>query len=82
MEKGEMSTEKKVKRICFNKDDDLLLAREILCQNPYEDISRWFVIQRNILQITGKNISVRTIKDRIKSLLKKFLAKDRTQQFK
>lgn len=77
-----MTLEKKGKRIFFSQDDDLLVAQEILSQNPYENPGRWFVIQRNILQISGKNITVRAIKERIKCLVKKFLLKEATQRYK
>ncbi|CAG9837712.1 unnamed protein product [Diabrotica balteata] len=62
-------------RFRFTDEFDLHLAREIFGQNPYEDQRRWCLIQVNMLQITGKSISVRTLKDRIQNLIKKHVSK-------
>lgn len=69
------------KRVYFNNEDDLYLLREVVGQNPYEDNNRWNVIQINIAQIVGKFISVRTLKERVKTLVNKYREKDRTLQF-
>lgn len=70
------------KRMFFTREDDLLLAQEVVGQNPYEDGKRWNIIQCNILQITGKSISVRTIKERTSNLINKFQKKERKQELK
>ncbi|CAG9820679.1 unnamed protein product [Phaedon cochleariae] len=62
-------------RFRFSEDFDLHLAREVYGQNPYEDPRRWGTIQINMLQITGRNVSIRTFRDRIQKLVKKYLAK-------
>lgn len=69
-----MSDERK--KFHFTKEVDLYLAREVVGQNPYEDQKRWNLIQINIMQITGKNILVRTLKERIRNLVSKFQKKE------
>lgn len=70
------------KRVHFTNDDDLHLLREVAGQNPYEEPSRWGLIQRNISQVTGKLITERSIKDRVQNLLAKFAEKIEKDEFK
>ena len=60
-------------RFRFNNQFDLHLAQEVLGQNPYENPKRWQIIQVNMVQITGQSVSVRTLRDRIHNLVKKYL---------
>lgn len=59
-------------RFRFTDEFDLHLAREVYGQNPYEDPKRWAIIQINIIQISGKSVSIRTLKDRIQNLIKTY----------
>lgn len=70
------------KRTFFTKEDDLALAREVAGHNPFEDTNRWTMIQTNLLQMIGKYITVRTMKDRIRNLLKKFQNRANKEMFK
>lgn len=62
-------------RFRFNDDYDLHLAREVVGQNPYEEPKRWNLINVNMIQVTGKSVSVRTLKERIQNLVKKYWIK-------
>lgn len=77
-----MNSDNTKKRIYFSSDDDIHLLREVVGQNPFEDSNRWNLIQANIIQITGKSINIRTLKDRVKNLVTKYLGKEKVQQFK
>ena len=77
-----MASSSQKRRFFFSPEDDLHMLREVVGQNPYEDPNRWTLIQRNILQITGKCISVRTLKDRVKNLVNKYINREKVQQFK
>lgn len=52
-------------RYRFNDTTDLLLLQEVYGQNPYEDPSRWTLIQTNMLQVTGCLLNIRTLKERV-----------------
>ncbi|KAJ8914144.1 hypothetical protein NQ315_016222 [Exocentrus adspersus] len=69
-------------RFRFTEEFDLHLVREVYGQNPYEDQNRWSIIQVNMLQITGRCISIRTLKERIQNLMKKYLTKTRHNEGK
>ncbi|KAK5648197.1 hypothetical protein RI129_003089 [Pyrocoelia pectoralis] len=70
------------KRTYFSTEDDLMILREVLGQNPYEDSNRWNFIHLNILQITGKSITTRALQDRVKILVNQYLNKEKKQQIK
>lgn len=69
-------------RFRFTDDFDIHLAREVCGQNPYEDSKRWANIQVNMIQITGKCISIRTLRDRIQNLVTKYKCKAETLEGK
>lgn len=69
-------------RYRFNDTTDLLLLQEVYGQNPYEDSNRWTLIQTNMLQVSGRLLSVRTLKERVQKLLKKYLLKEKENQGK
>ncbi|CAH1107352.1 unnamed protein product [Psylliodes chrysocephalus] len=62
-------------RFRFTEEFDIHLAREVNGLNPFEDSRRWATIQVNLIQIIGKCINIRTIRERIQNLVKKWLAK-------
>lgn len=65
----------KKNRFRFTDEFDIYLAREVYGLNPYEDSKRWATVQVNMIQITGKCVSVRTLRERIQTLVKKYLSK-------
>lgn len=62
-------------RFRFTETYDIHLLREVYGQNPYEDPKRWYNIQTNLIQITGKSLNVRTLRERVQNLVKKYLSK-------
>lgn len=70
----------KVNRIRFNEQDDIMLLKEVIANNPYSDPSKWAIIQLNVCRATGKNVSCRGIREHVQYILKKFEKKDRVNQ--
>ncbi|XP_072399400.1 uncharacterized protein [Diabrotica undecimpunctata] len=69
-------------RFRFTESIDLQLLQEVCGQNPFENPTRWNTIVVNMLQITGKSITVRTLKERVQNLVKKYLTKIRLYEGK
>lgn len=67
--------EQKSKRFRFTPAFDLHLAREVNGLNPYEDPKRWAIVQVNMVQITGQCLSIRTLRERIQNLIRKYMQK-------
>ncbi|CAG9773544.1 unnamed protein product [Ceutorhynchus assimilis] len=67
-------------RFRFTEEDDVHLLREVLGLNPYEDHSRWTIIQVNMIQIIGNSLSIRTLRERVQNLIKKFLVKKKAEE--
>lgn len=57
------------KRLRFSSDDDLCLLREVVGQNPLATPENWTMVQNNIRSSSGKEFSVRTLKDHLLLLL-------------
>ncbi|PSN55631.1 hypothetical protein C0J52_04034 [Blattella germanica] len=57
-------------RLRFSMKDDLCLLKEVLAINPYEDNRRWEDISRTVVSATGKNFSLRSLKEHMMHLLK------------
>lgn len=69
-------------RFRFTETYDLHLLREVYGQNPYENPKRWSLIQINMLQITGKNLTIRTLRERVQKLVKKYIVKSKLNEGK
>lgn len=67
-------------RFRFTEEHDAHLLREVFGQNPYEDQGRWANIQVNMIQITGKSLSIRSLRERVQNLMKKFLARKKAEE--
>ncbi|KAJ9595069.1 hypothetical protein L9F63_013634 [Diploptera punctata] len=57
-------------RLRFSIFDDLCLLREIVNVNPYEDNRRWDQVCKTVVNFTGKNFSIRSLKEHTTHLLK------------
>lgn len=64
-------------RVRFSIFDDIILLREVLRQNPYECDSRWNDVLDNIVKITSKNFTLRSIKEHLQHLLDLWTNEDR-----
>lgn len=62
-------------RFRFTEQTDMYLLKEVCGLNTFEDPKRWATIQENVAQICGKMLNIRTLRDRVQNLTKKFLAK-------
>lgn len=59
-----------MRRLRFKVEDDLLLLRTILVENPFEDSSKWRNVQFNVCKTTGKAFTLRTIRDHVEHLMR------------
>ena len=63
------------KRLRFGDFDDIILLREVLGLNPFENPNEWVVIQEHVFLITQKKFMIRTLKDHLERLIKIWLEK-------
>ncbi|CAH1183041.1 unnamed protein product [Ceutorhynchus assimilis] len=61
------------KRQRFSGHDDLVLLREVLSHNPFENPALWQVIQENVSSLTGKTFVIRTLREHLERLIKLWL---------
>lgn len=64
------------KRLRFVAQDDVILLREVLALNPFEDASRWVALKEIVHEKSRKNFTIRALKEHLDLLLKKFTEKD------
>lgn len=62
-------------RLRFTSDEDLMLLRSVLNYNPFESSEKWGQIARDIRQYSKKEFSVRTLKEHVYYLVKKWIEK-------
>ncbi|XP_029162451.1 uncharacterized protein LOC114939348 [Nylanderia fulva] len=60
----------KPERLRFTILEDLILLREVLRQNPYEESDRWKAVAQHVVNATQKNFSLRCVKEHVDHLLK------------
>lgn len=60
-------------RLRFNVYDDLVLLKEVLKHNPFENVWKWSEIKDTVSSVTGKDFSLRCIKDHLNLLLDIYL---------
>lgn len=72
----------KKKRLFYTPEDDLHLLREVAGQNPYDDPERWPKIRENVLEATGKEFSLRSLKERVALLAERFATKAAADEYK
>ena len=65
-------------RLRFNINDDLILLREVIAANPYEDVNLWKEVHNKTVEATGKLFTLRAIKDHMDHLLKLWRKSDTT----
>lgn len=63
------------KRLRFGDFDDVILLREVLSLNPFENPNEWEIIQEHVFLITKKKFMIRTLKDHLERLIKLWLEK-------
>ncbi|CAH1103034.1 unnamed protein product [Psylliodes chrysocephalus] len=69
-------------RLRFTSNDEIVLLREVLAQNPFEDPKKWTTIKDNIVNVTNKSFSLRTLKNHFDVLLLNWLRKDKANRNK
>ncbi|CAL1684671.1 unnamed protein product [Lasius platythorax] len=57
-------------RLRFTILEDLILLREVLQQNPYQESDRWKAVAEHVVNATQKNFSLRCVKEHVDHLLK------------
>lgn len=66
----------KLNRLRYTMEDDIILLRQVITNNPYEDTRRWKLIQHNVYMYTHKNFSTRAIRDHVEHLIKLYIKND------
>lgn len=51
-----MQMGKKRTTVRFNIIDDIVLLKEVIAHNPFEDLSRWDVLHESVVKATGNYI--------------------------
>lgn len=64
-------------RLRWSVAHEIMLLKEVLAEDPFEDPKRWEKIHENIKKSSGKNYSIRSVKDHVERLLKLFIKEDR-----
>jgi hypothetical protein len=59
-------------KIRFSINDDLMLLREVLAANPFENANEWNNIKKKLIKETTKKISRRAVREHTEHLLKLF----------
>lgn len=57
------------RRLRFTVEQDLQLLREVIRQNPFEDVDRWTEVHENFVNECNVPFSLRTCKDHVNHLL-------------
>lgn len=57
-------------RLRFKVEDDLVVLKAILAENPFEDSSKWRKVHVAVCKGTGKAFSLRTIRDHVELLMR------------
>lgn len=65
-----------MKRLRFTYEDDLLLLREVVSNNPFKSPELWEEIAKKIEILTGKKFSIRTLKHHLELLILMWIKKD------
>lgn len=63
-------------RLRFTLHDDVTLLKEVLCENPFENIGKWNGIQEKVNEATSKLFSVRCLKEHLQHLMATFKKQD------
>ncbi|KAK7794751.1 hypothetical protein R5R35_000777 [Gryllus longicercus] len=63
-------------RCRFSGEEELILLREVIALNPFENRSKWAVVQERVATICGKNFSVRLVKEHTENLAKLWQKQD------
>ncbi|KAG5881809.1 hypothetical protein JTB14_004108 [Gonioctena quinquepunctata] len=70
------------KRMRFREKDDIAFLREVAGQNPFSNSGVWDVIREHVFLLTTKNFSVKSLKDHLDSIIKLWLDKTKTMEYK
>lgn len=70
------------KRNRFSSEDDIVLLKEVIANNPMSNPQTWIQVAKQVNTLSGKSFSLRSIKDHLQLLLKLFLKKDRENRNK
>lgn len=68
------------KRVRFSQNEILVLLKEVISQNPFEDPKRWVNILENVNKITQKRFSLRTIRNQTNHLVLNWNKQDRNNR--
>lgn len=70
----------KITRVRFSKEDDIELLRLVVGENPYENPGIWKLIHSKLNIHTGKEFTLRGVKEHVEYLSKLFFKEDLAHQ--
>lgn len=73
---------KKVTRLRFTYEDDLTFLKEFIIQNPTTNPKGWELLQKHLLIVTGKNFTIRTLKQHLLYLLETWLKREKVEEIR
>nr|XP_050033524.2 uncharacterized protein LOC126530144 [Dermacentor andersoni] len=68
---------KRKPRVHFRRHEDLLLLREVVAINPFQNPAMWETLLTNVIAVLRRDVSLRAIKDRVELLVGYFRQDDR-----
>lgn len=60
-------------RLRFKVEDDVVVLKTVLNENPFEDSTRWRRVHLAVCKSTGKAFTLRTIRDHVELLMRVFI---------
>ncbi|KAK8770909.1 hypothetical protein V5799_025847 [Amblyomma americanum] len=60
----------------FKIDEDLLLLREVVAQNPFERPETWNAVLQNVAFVVGREMTLRAVRRRVEVLVEYFRQQD------
>ncbi|CAH1100039.1 unnamed protein product [Psylliodes chrysocephalus] len=68
------------KRLRFTYEDDIVLLREVVSRNPFQNSDMWEEVKTSVFQVTKKLFSIKTIRQHIQLLLDQWIEKEKNNQ--
>ncbi|KAF5279249.1 hypothetical protein FQR65_LT15454 [Abscondita terminalis] len=63
-------------RLRFNVSDDIMLLQHVIALNPFENERRWDEVLQSVINESGKQFTLRSIKEHLDHILKLFVKED------
>lgn len=67
---------KSTERLRYTNEHSLMLLKEVLDRNPFEDPYRWSTAHENFVRMTGRPYTLRSTREHVDYLLKLYVKGD------